>query len=131
MLWHLHNHIPLIAMDLTDTAATNTAFKRIIDTKPNLQATVMHLGPRDEIGVENHPKYDQMVMVTDGHGYADLDGRRVSLGPGSALLIRGGVRHNVTNSDTMMPLKLVVTYTPAKFPKDGVYWTREEAEAYH
>ena len=115
-------------MDLTGKAATNTAFKRVIDTKPGLQVTVMHLEPGGEIGVENHPEYDQMVMVTDGHGYADLDGRRVSLGPGSALLIRGGVQHNVANSDTMMPLKLVVTYTPAKFPEGGVYWSREEAE---
>lgn len=116
-------------MDLADKSRANTAFKRVITTIGVTQYTVMHLEPGDGIGDEKHERYDQGTVVVAGHGYAELDGVRIGLGCGSFVPIKGGVRHNIVNTDRREPLKLVVTYTPPKFPDGGVYQTREEAEA--
>lgn len=115
-------------MDLADKCRTNAAFKRVVTTIGVTQYTVMHLEPGADIGSEKHGRYDQNTVVVSGHGYAELDGVRIGLGCGSFVPIKGGVRHNIVNTDRREPLKLIVTYTPPKFPDGAVYQTREEAE---
>ena len=115
-------------VDLAVTAARNTSFKKVLATAPTLQLTVMNLAPGQDIGMERHDEYAQMVTVTDGHACCYLNGSRTALGPGSTVLIAPGAMHNITNTDGARPLKLVVTYSPQKFPDGAEYATKEDAE---
>ena len=116
-------------MDYADNAVRNTAFKCVVNTMGVTQFTVMHLDVGESIGIETHADYDQTVYVVSGQGSACLNGATVALGAGSMVAIKGGVQHNVSNTDWHRPLKLIVAYTPPKFPDGGVYETRADAEA--
>lgn len=115
-------------VDLAVTAARNTSFKTVVATAPTLQLTVMNLAPGKNIGMERHDGHAQLVTVTDGHACCYLNGSRTALGTGSMVLIPPGAMHDITNTDGARPLKLVVTYSPQKFPDSAEYATKEDAE---
>lgn len=116
-------------VDVSDDARQNTAFKRVVLTLAPLQYTVMDLKPRQDIGTETHADYQQITIVVEGNGMARIGTREASLGPGSVVPIPGGAVHNIINTSSTERLKLVVVYTPPKFPVGGVYETKEAAEA--
>jgi mannose-6-phosphate isomerase-like protein (cupin superfamily) len=116
--------------DLADAARANTDFKRVLVQTRRIQATVMHMEAGTDIGRETHAGYDQTVHVVEGNGIVDLGHTiHVAIGPASVVLIPGGMLHNVRNTHPTAALKLVVLYAPPKFPADGAYRTRAQAEA--
>lgn len=109
-----------MSVDLTFLALTNHHYKRVVQTAPTMQATVMRLGPGAAIGSEVHAKYDQLVTVAAGNGIIVVDGLITAVGPGSVVLIPGGAQHDVRNTHPTEPLRLVVVYAPPKFAPDAV-----------
>lgn len=68
------------------------------------QLVVMALKPKEEIGAEVH-KLDQFFRVEEGSGEAILDGVRIAIRSGFAVLVPAGTNHNSINAGSV-PLKL-------------------------
>lgn len=113
--------------DIEAIAIGNGAFRRVLYTAQNCQLVVMSLPPQQDIGVEVHP-LDQFFRVEQGQGEAVLDGVRTAIGPGHALVVPAGTRHNITNTG-VGPLLLCTIYAPPNHRDGVVHATRAEADA--
>lgn len=84
------------------------------------QAAVMVIPPGGrEGGPDNrHSGADQWLFVRAGEGEAIVAGRRVSLTPGSLVLIEAGERHEVRNTGRT-PLETLNIYLPPAYDHDG------------
>ena len=55
-----------------------------------------------------HP-YEEVFLFLAGTGEGEVDGERVEVRPGTAVIVPAGARHSFTNTDTT-PLRLVAFY---------------------
>jgi mannose-6-phosphate isomerase-like protein (cupin superfamily) len=111
-----------------DSARANEAFRRVLRTGPYLQVVAMTIPPDGDIGVEVHPDTDQLFLVVEGRGEAELDGRTQALAAGDILLVTAGTRHDITTRGEI-PLRLITVYAPPHHAPNTVHRTRAEAEA--
>jgi mannose-6-phosphate isomerase-like protein (cupin superfamily) len=115
--------------DVRQLARENEDFRRVLYTGPNTQLVLMRLARREEIGEEVHEEVDQVFFVMEGHGAATIDGTVVKVKADDIIVVPRGARHNVINSDTTEPLRLVTVYSPPVHAPGTVHRTRIEAEA--
>ena len=113
--------------DIEDLAIKNDDFRRVLYTAKHCQLVVMALKPKEEIGAEVH-KSDQFFRVEEGTGEAVLDGVRTPIRAGFAVVVPGGVNHNIINTGNV-PLKLYTLYAPPNHRDGVVHHTRADAEA--
>ena len=85
-----------------------------------VQAAVMVVAPGDaEGGPRNrHRGADQWLYVVSGEGQATVEGRVVSLAPGSLLLVERGERHEVRATGEA-PLRTLNFYAPPAYDAEG------------
>lgn len=114
--------------DIESLTIKNRFFRSVIYTAPNMQLVLMSLKAGEEIGEEVHPEVDQFFRIEAGFGEAFVDGQRTAIGPGSALLVPAGSKHNVVNTGEA-PLKLYTLYAPPNHRDGTVHVTKAEAEA--
>jgi len=88
----------------------------VIATTTRAQAATMVLAPGESTGGPDnrHAASDQWLYVTGGRGYAMIEGRRVSLEPGSLLVIEAGEAHEIVN-DSDEPLASLNIYAPPEY----------------
>lgn len=110
-------------VDLTQSALTNRAFRRVLLTGDHLQVTVMQLLTGQAIGVETHEGNDQLVIVVDGRVRLTVAGDVRHMRPQQALLIPAGASHDV-QAEGDAPAKLIVIYAPPLHPAHEVQVTR-------
>ncbi len=113
--------------DIEGLAIKNDDFRRVLYTTKQCQLVVMALKPKEEIGAEAH-KSDQFFRVEEGTGEAVLDGVRTPIRAGSAIVVPGGVNHNIINTGNV-PMKLYTIYAPPNHRDGVVHHTRAAAEA--
>jgi mannose-6-phosphate isomerase-like protein (cupin superfamily) len=113
--------------DIEKLAIANPEFRRVLYTAKHCQLVLMALKPGEEIGAEVH-KLDQFFRVEQGQGAAILDGVRTDIGPGFAIVVPAGTRHNIVNSGAG-PLSLYTLYSPPNHRDGVVHHTRAAAEA--
>jgi mannose-6-phosphate isomerase-like protein (cupin superfamily) len=113
--------------DIEDLAVKNDDFRRVIYTAKHCQLVLMALKPKEEIGAEVH-KLDQFFRVEEGAGEAVLDGVRMAIRAGFAVVVPAGTKHNIINTGSV-PLKLYTLYAPPNHRDGVVHHTREDAEA--
>ena len=113
--------------DIEDLAVKNEEFRRVLYTAKHCQLVVMALKPKEEIGAEVH-KLDQFFRVEEGAGEVVLDGVRVPIGDGFAIIVPAGMNHNIINTGNV-PLKLYTLYAPPNHRDGVVHHTRDDAEA--
>ncbi|HZA02477.1 MAG TPA: cupin domain-containing protein [Hyphomicrobiaceae bacterium] len=84
------------------------------------QGAVMVLGPRDtEGGPDNrHRGADQWLLVTEGTGVAIINSQKLSLKPGTLVLIEAGDTHEIRNTGRSL-LKTVSVYLPPAYDNEG------------
>src|SRR5678815_4726811 len=90
--------------DIEGLAVKNNDFRQVLYTAKHCQLVVMALKPKEEIGAEVH-KLDQFFRVEDGTGEAILDGVRMTIRAGFAVVAPAGANHNIINAGNI-PLKL-------------------------
>lgn len=80
------------------------------------QAAVMVLAiGGKEGGPDNlHRGADQWLMVVEGTGTANINGRKIVLKPGKILLIEAGDRHEICNTGRSL-LKTISVYAPPAY----------------
>lgn len=113
--------------DIEGIAVKNVDFRQVLYTAKNCQLVVMALKPGEEIGAEVH-HLDQFFRVEAGTGEAELDGVRIPITAGFAVLVPAGAHHNIVNTGAG-PLKLYTLYAPPNHRDGVVHHTRAEAEA--
>lgn len=119
--------------DIEKATLTNASFRTALFTGSNLQLTVMHLAPGEEIGLEMHGDRDQFIRIEQG-------GARVTFGPSKdtvaethqveddwAVIIPAGTWHNVINAGPD-DLKLYSLYAPPEHPDGTVHPTKADAD---
>jgi mannose-6-phosphate isomerase-like protein (cupin superfamily) len=113
--------------NIENLAIKNSEFRQVIYTAKNCQLVLMALKPKEDIGAEVH-KLDQFFRVEDGFGEAVLDGVTTAIGPGFAVIVPAGTKHNIINTGNI-PMKLYTLYAPPNH-RDGItHHTRTDAEA--
>ena len=113
--------------DIEGIAIQNIDFRRVLYTTKQCQLVVMALKPGEEIGAEVH-KSDQFFRVEEGSGEAVIDGVRTPIRAGSAVVVPGGMKHNIIDTGSV-PLKLYTIYAPPNHRDGVVHHTRKDAEA--
>ena len=113
--------------DIEGIAIKNIDFRQVLYTTKQCQLVVMALKPGEEIGAEVH-KSDQFFRVEEGSGEVVLDGVRTPIRAGFAVIVPGGMKHNIINTGSV-PLKLYTIYSPPNHRDGVVHHTRAEAEA--
>ena len=104
----------------------NRDFRRVVYTGEHAQLVVMSLPPGEHIGEEVHD-VDQFFRVEAGTGEVRMGQTRHAIGPGTAILVPSGTRHDVLNTGTT-PLALYSIYSPPHHRDKVVHRTRAEAE---
>ena len=107
----------------------NEDFRRVLFTAPHSQLVLMTLQPGEDIGQETHAEHDQFLRIESGAGVVILDGEKMDLVDGSAVVIPAGVEHNVVNTSDDEPLRLYTLYSPPEHPHGTVHRTKKEARA--
>jgi len=113
--------------DIEAIAKVNEFFRQVLYTAKNCQLVVMALKPQEDIGAEVH-QLDQFFRVEQGHGEAELDGVRMPIQTGYAVVVPAGVRHNIINTGNE-PLKLYTIYAPPNHRDGVIHQTRADAQA--
>ncbi len=108
----------------------NEYFREVLFTGPHSQLVVMSLKPGEDIGQETHDDIDQFIRVEGGRGQAVLDGQKIDLEDGSAVVIPAGTEHNIINTSNSDSLKLYTLYTPPEHPDRTIHKNKAEAMAY-
>jgi mannose-6-phosphate isomerase-like protein (cupin superfamily) len=103
-------------------------FRKVLFTSPlMMQLVSMNLRPNQSLGLETHPKNDQLFIIVSGEGDFQMgDGDRSKVVGGSVVLIPAGTPHNLTNISSQNPLRLLTAYSPAVHP-DGLVQTVKPA----
>lgn len=102
----------------------NSNFRKVLHTAPTLQLVAMSLKPGEDIGLETH-KDDQFIRVDKGSGTALIDEDEFDLKDGDAIIIPGGVQHNLTAG--RKGVKLYTVYASNHHPDGAIHKTKEEA----
>jgi len=106
----------------------NNNFRKVLYTSKYSQLVVMSLRPKEEIGMEVHPKNDQFFRFEKGKGKCIINGNEYEVQDGSAIIVPAGSEHNVINTSETEDLKLYTIYSPPHH-KDGIVrLTKKEAE---
>ena len=112
--------------NIEQATQANTDFRRVLYTGKHSQLVLMHLEPKEDIGLETHT-LDQFIRIERGAAVAILDGVEHRLGDGSAVVIPAGTKHNIVNASTHEPLKLYSIYSPPEHKDGTVHHTKADA----
>lgn len=94
----------------------NTYYRRILHTNSMQQLVVMKILPKQEIGMELHPKTSQFIRVEHGKAMVVINSKKYILKDGDVVVIPPGTMHNVINIENRKSLKLYSIYSPPEHP---------------
>jgi mannose-6-phosphate isomerase-like protein (cupin superfamily) len=112
--------------NIENLAVRNNKFRQVLYTAKSCQLVIMSLRPQEDIGAEIH-KVDQFFRVEEGSGEALLNGVRMAIEAGFAIIVPAGINHNIINTGNV-PLKLYTIYAPPNHRDGVVHETRADAE---
>ncbi|HWQ60451.1 MAG TPA: cupin domain-containing protein [Candidatus Fimivivens sp.] len=107
----------------------NVNYREVLFTGPKLQLVVMSLEPGDEIGEEIHADHDQFLRFESGEGKAILNGVPHDMKDGDAVIVPAGMKHNIVNTSSDVPLKLYTIYAPPEHKPGTIHPRRRDADA--
>jgi mannose-6-phosphate isomerase-like protein (cupin superfamily) len=118
----------MLAIDIEALTRENQDFRREVVTAEHGQVVLMTIPPGEEIGEEVHEGIDQLLAFVEGEAEAIVDDESSPVGPGQAVLVPGGTRHNVRNTGDS-PLRLWTVYAPPEHSPGTVHRTKADADA--
>lgn len=107
----------------------NNFFRKVLFTAHHSQLVLMSLKPKEEIGEEVHDNLDQFFRFEEGEGKVVIEGGEFPIEDGFAIVIPAGIKHNVINTSSEMPLKLYTIYSPPNHQDGTIHKTKEAAES--
>jgi mannose-6-phosphate isomerase-like protein (cupin superfamily) len=115
-----------LVQNIERATADNGDFRRVLYTAPHSQLVVMALPAGEHIGTEVHD-VDQFFRIEEGTGDVMIEETRTAVGPGSAIVIPAGTKHDLVNTGAV-PLKLYTLYAPPQHRDGVIHHTRADAE---
>lgn len=112
--------------DIETLTTENRDFRRVLYTAKNLQVVLMSVPAGEHIGLETHD-VDQFFRIEEGSGEVLIDDHRSPIGPGSAVVVPAGSRHDFLNTGKAA-LKLYTVYAPPNHRDGVVQHTKAAAE---
>lgn len=106
----------------------NENFRRVLFTGSNSQLVVMSIPPGGEIGEETHKYTEQTLFFLSGTGEGELNGKKFPIGPGDAVVVVPGTKHNFRNTGDQ-DLKVYTVYAPPNHIDGRVHATKADADA--
>lgn len=120
---------PMITHQLFEKAKANNNWKSAFVTGKHHQVVFMNVSPstnpKNEIGMETHP-FDQIILVVEGKGKADLAGEMSEVSSGDMIFIPQGTPHNVINLNQTDNLKIISFYSDTDIPASSTYKKKED-----
>ena len=83
------------AIRFLEEGSHNVKMKQLISREDGARKTAMHeliIGKGGYSTMHRH-EWDHQLVVTEGRGLAILDGKKISLRPGSVLLVQSNEKH--------------------------------------
>lgn len=114
-------------INIEKVSLENENFRKVLYTAKHSQLVVMSLKPGEEIGSETH-QLDQFIRIESGSGKTILDGIEHDITEGFAIIVPGGVEHNIINTSNV-DMKLYTVYSPPNHRDGVIHKTKTEAEA--
>lgn len=115
--------IPIISENIFDKAKSNENWKLAAATGKQAQVVFMNIStktnPKNEIGMETH-SFDQVIFIVDGKGKAELDGKISNVKSGDMIFVPSGTSHNIMNTDSQKPIKLISVYSENDIPANSI-----------
>jgi mannose-6-phosphate isomerase-like protein (cupin superfamily) len=106
--------------------AENRNFRKVLCTAKRQQLVLMFLKAGEDIGMEVHKTVDQFFRIESGKGKVVMSGKAAAFGPGFAIIVPAGTKHNVIAKTAV---KLYTIYSPPNHPPDRVQRTKAQAMA--
>lgn len=106
--------------NIEDLTIKNNNFRKVLFTAKKCQLVLMSLKPLEDIGMETHRGVDQFIRIEKGHGVVILNGKKMEIKDGSAIVIPAGIEHNVINTSKRIALKLYTIYSPPEHPEGTI-----------
>lgn len=113
--------------DIIDRARDNDFFREVVATGPHSQVVVMAIPPGGEIGLERHSELDQVLVVVDGAGIAQIGNDARPIDAGTLIQVPAGTLHNVVNAGSAV-LRLYTIYAPPAHADGTIHRTKAEAD---
>lgn len=123
-------------MNVQGLAAQNQNFRAAIWTGCNVQMTLMHIQPYEEIGWEMHDDTNQIIRVEQGTAvvlmgeYRGRTDTKDNIRTGDVVFVPAGTWHNVMNAGRC-PLKVSSIYAPPNHKRGTIHRTKKDAEYGH
>ncbi len=112
--------------NIIEEAHKNNFFRKVLYTGKNSQVVVMSLLPGENIGMEVHKKYDQVLVNVTGKGVCILGGKKMPFVEGLLVYVPKGVWHNFINTGKTK-LKLFTMYSPPNHKPSTIHKTKADA----
>ena len=113
--------------DIKKEALKNNFFRKVLATKANAQVVVMSLKPKEDIGMEIHKKYDQVLVNAKGKGVYIINGKKGKFEENSLVYVPKASWHNFINTGKTR-LKLFTIYSPPNHKPGTIHKTKKDAE---
>jgi mannose-6-phosphate isomerase-like protein (cupin superfamily) len=117
---------PLWHDNIETLTKTNTEWRKIIHTSPNLQIALMAPPSGEELGWEVHPDNDQFFRFESGKGRLMIrnpNEKIIEIKDGDAAVVPKGIYHNVVSDDN---LKFYTIYGPPHHPSGIIDHTHKD-----
>lgn len=114
---------------IKDLTTGNTDFRRVLFTAGHMQLVLMALKPGEAIGSEVHATHDQFFRIEKGKAELTMQGAKIRVSAGDAMIVPAGVRHNLTNTGKHR-LRLYTIYSPPNHADGLVEATTKVARAH-
>jgi mannose-6-phosphate isomerase-like protein (cupin superfamily) len=106
----------------------NPYFRKVLFTGKHAQLVVMKLQVGERLDEEVHPQIDQFFRIEEGKANFVLAGKSHRLGPGGAVVIPAGMKHEIINISDNEPLKVYTVYSPPNHPAGTLDETLADAK---
>ena len=128
-MFFVNNKMSKIFFDknIRKEALKNSFFRKVLYTGRNAQVVVMSLKPRENIGMEVHKKYDQILVNVIGKGICILNGKKMKFDENSLVYVTKETWHNFINTGKSK-LKLFTIYSPPNHKPGTIHKTKKDAE---
>jgi mannose-6-phosphate isomerase-like protein (cupin superfamily) len=114
--------------NITSKTQENKDFRHVLFTGTRSQLVAMEIPVGEEVGEETHEHVEQILFIQSGEGEGHLNNEVLRIGPGDAVVVTPGTRHNFKNTGDE-PLKIFTVYSPPNHIDGRVHRTKIEADA--
>jgi mannose-6-phosphate isomerase-like protein (cupin superfamily) len=112
--------------NIGEMTINNTNYRKVINTTKYQQLVLMSLKPKEEIGMEIHPKVDQFFRIEKGSALAIIgkeNSKKYLLKKEHFITIPAGTYHNIINIGRS-ELKLYSIYSPPNHKPGTIHKTK-------